>query len=384
MKIITETSALENFCHKAQLNSFITIDTEFIRETTYWPELCLIQIALTDEAVLIDPLSRELDLYPLFELLRNDKVIKVFHSARQDIEIFYHLTGEIPCNIFDTQIAAMVCGFGISVGYEVLVQKYARTSIDKSSRYTNWANRPLTKKQMEYAQADVTHLRVIYDKLYNKITSEDRYHWLEDELKILNDPNTYAIDPYSVWQKIRIRSPKPRLLGVLRELAAWREIRAQQKNVPRGRIMRDDVLVELSAAAPATIEDLRRMRGLNSSIIHDESTEILELVKKAQSLPIEDCPQIKPVKEQIPGVNALIEMLKLLLKIKADRYQVAAKLIATSEDIEEIARSNDPQVPALKGWRNEVFGVDAMKLKKGEVAIGVKNDKISLIELNGD
>lgn len=381
MKTINETSALELFCKQAQSNTFITIDTEFIRETTYWPELCLIQVATENEAVLIDPLSSGLELYPLFELLRNENVTKVFHSARQDIEIFYHLTGELPNNLFDTQIAAMVCGFGASIGYEALVQKYTKAKIDKSSRYTNWAQRPLSQKQQEYAISDVTHLRTIYQKLHEKITTEDRYHWLEDELKVLNDPNTYSIDPYSVWQKVRVRSPKPRMLAILRELAAWREMKAQQMNVPRGRVLRDDVLVELSAAAPTNSDELNRMRGLTSNIVQNEASSILEKIKVGKELPIEDCPKTRRIKEEVPGVNALIEMLKLLLIIKADKYHVAAKMIATSDDLEEIARSQDPQVPALEGWRNEVFGEAAMKLKRGEVAIGIVNDRISLIEV---
>ncbi len=382
MKVIITTIELEDFCKRAQNAAFITVDTEFIRESTYWPQLCLIQVGLEDEAVIIDPLAKDLNLEPFFAILCNTNVIKVFHSARQDIEIFYHLTGEMPAPVFDTQVAAMVCGFGDSVAYDVLVQKYTSISIDKSSRYTNWAQRPLSKKQLDYALGDVTHLRIIYEHLHYKIVNEDRLHWLEEELAILNDPTTYAIDPYSVWQKIRVRSPKPRLLATLRELAAWREITAQQRNVPRGRVLRDEAMLELAAGSPQSHEDLKRMRGLPSSLLQEgEGLRILELIKKAHQLPLEDCPQVKKFKESPPGASALLEMLKLLLKIKSEKYHVAPKLIATSGDLEIIARSSNPQVPALEGWRREIFGNAALELKSGKVAIGVKNNRISLIPI---
>lgn len=383
MSLICNTSDLKTFCKRAEQSSYITVDTEFIRETTYWPQLCLIQVGLANEAVAIDPLTKEIDLHPFFELLQNPKVIKVFHSGRQDVEIFYHLTGNIPAPIFDTQIAAMVCGFGESVGYDVLVQKYAKVSIDKSSRYTHWAQRPLTEKQLTYALGDVTYLRTIYEKLYKRIVEEDRLDWVQDELAILKDPRTYAISPYDIWQKIKVRSPKPRMLALLRELAAWRELLAQKRNVPRGRVLRDEVMLELAAATPRSVQDLTSMRGLSASFIEGpESKVILELIAKGLSLPIEDCPQIKREGEAMPGASALLEMLKLLLKIKAEKYHVAPKLIATSADLEAIARSTDPQVPALQGWRREVFGNAALALKAGEVALGIKNNKISLIKLN--
>lgn len=382
MNFITQSSDLRAFCERASKSSYITIDTEFIRETTYWPQLCLIQVGIEGEAVAIDPLAKNIDLQPLFELLQNQNIIKVLHSGRQDIEIFYHLTGKIPAPIFDTQIAAMVCGFGESVGYDVLVQKFAKVSLDKSSRYTNWAQRPLSEKQLAYALGDVIHLRVIYERLHSKIIEEDRLHWLQDEVAILEDPNTYAIDPYSVWQKIRVRSPKPRMLAILREIAAWREITAQQRNVPRGRVLREEVMIELAAASPRSASEMSRMRGLSSSFIEgEEGKTVLELIEKAHSLPLEDCPQTKKDEPSPPGASALVEMLKLLLKIKSDKYNVAAKLLATSADLETIARSSDPKVPALEGWRREVFGNAALALKAGKVAIGIKNHKISLIPL---
>jgi len=382
MSLITKTEDLKAFCERAAKSPYIMVDTEFVRETTYWPQLCLVQVGLADEAVAIDPLAEGINLQPVFDLLQNPHVIKVFHSGRQDVEIFYHLTGQIPQPLFDTQIAGMVCGFGESVGYDVLVQKYAKVSIDKSSRYTHWAQRPLTEKQLIYALGDVIHLRIIYEKLYARILEEDRLHWLQEEVDILTDPRTYMIDPYDVWQKIRVRTPRPRMLAILREIAAWREITAQKRNIPRGRVVRDEVMIELAAASPRNVSELGRMRGLSSSFIDGKDGKmILELIEKAHALPLEDCPQVKKEGASPPGASALMEMLRLLLKIKAEKYHVAQKLIATSADLETIARSSDPQVPALEGWRREVFGNAALALKTGKVAIGIKNHKITLIPL---
>lgn len=382
MKIITKTSDLKDLCERAAQETYVTLDTEFVRETTYWSQLCLIQLGLSEEAFIIDPLSKELDLRPFFELLQNPHLVKVVHSGRQDVEIFYHMSGQIPTRLFDTQIAAMVCGFGESVGYDILVQSYAKVSLDKSSRYTHWAQRPLTEKQLDYALGDVTHLRVIYEKLYAKLLKEDRLHWLEEELAILTDPKTYEIDPYNVWKRIKVRSPKPRMLGILREIAAWREFTAQRRNMPRGRILRDETMLELAAAAPKTRDELNRMRGMVGFLSEkNRGEELLALIQKGTNLPLEDCPQIKKEVASPPGSSALLEMLKLLLKIKADKYNVAAKLIATSTDLEVIARTSDPNVPALEGWRREVFGNAALALKEGKVAIGIQNNRISLISL---
>lgn len=382
MTLITKTDDLSAFCERAASSSYIMVDTEFIREKTYWSQLCLIQVGLADEAIAIDPLSKEIDLSPFLELLQNPYVTKVFHSGRQDIEIFYHLTGKIPEPIFDTQIAAMVCGFGESVAYDILVQKFTNLSIDKSSRYTNWAQRPLSEKQLTYALGDVIHLRPVYEKLYKFIMAEDRLHWLEDEVSVLKDPATYEVDPYMVWQKIKIRTPRPRTLAILRELAAWREIKAQKHDIPRSRVMRDDSMLELAAASPRTSQELKRMRGFSlSSLEGKESEVILGLIEKAHELPIEDCPQVKKMTTFPPGSSALVEMLRLLLKIKAEKYHVAQKLIATTSDLEAIARQTDPSVPALTGWRREVFGNAALALKEGKVAIGIKKHKIALIPL---
>jgi len=382
MNLIEKNVDLVAFCERAKHEPYITVDTEFVRENTYWSQLCLIQVGLENEAVAIDPLAEGMDLSPFFDLLQDSKVIKVFHSARQDLEIFYHLTGKIPEPLFDTQVAAMVCGFGESIGYDVLAQKYAKVSIDKSSRYTYWAQRPLTEKQLEYALGDVTHLRIIYEKLLKIIQDGDRFHWLEEELSILTSPQTYQIDPYAVWEKIRARSAKPRMLAVLRELAAWREIAAQEKNLPRGRVMQDNVMLALAASAPRSFTELRKMRGLSTSFLEgNRATTVLELVEKALSLPLEDCPQVKYESPAPPGTSALVEMLRLLLKIKADKYHVAQKLIATNADLEAIARSSHPNVPALEGWRRDIFGEAALALKTGKVAIGIKNHQITLISL---
>lgn len=380
MTIITTTASLESFCKRAASEPFVTVDTEFVRETTYWSQLCLIQVGLKDEAVAIDPLVPELNLQPFFDLLQNSKVTKVFHSGRQDIEIFFHTTGKIPAPIFDTQIAGMVCGFGESVAYDVLVQRYTKVRIDKSSRYTHWARRPLTDRQLSYALGDVTHLRVVYENLKKRILEEDRLHWLEDEINILINPGTYSLDPYAAWERIKVRSPQSRMLAILRELAAWRELTAQERNIPKGRVLKDEQLVEISASCPQTQKELGRMRGLQPSFINSKDANIvLDLVKKAQSLPLEDCPQPKRRETASAGGAALVEMLRLLLKIKSEKYRVAQKLIATTSDLEEIARSPDPLVPALEGWRKEIFGNAALDLKSGKVAIGLKNNKITLI-----
>lgn len=382
MSLITNTSSLITFCERARKESYITVDTEFVREHTYWSQLCLIQVGLEKEAVAIDPLAEGIDLTPFLDLLQDSKIIKVFHSARQDVEIFYHLTGKIPQPLFDTQIAAMVCGFGDSVGYDVLVKKFAKISIDKSSRYTHWAQRPLTEKQLQYALGDVTYLRIIYKALLKIIEKDDRFHWLEEELFILTNPKTYEIDPYKVWEKIKARSAKPRMLAVLREIAAWREIYAQEKNLPRSRIMQDNVMLSLAASSPQSLAELNQMRGLSSSFLEGTRGKVvLELIQKALALPLEDCPQATPESASPPGTTALVEMLRLLLKIKSEKYDVAQKLIATNADLEMIARSSDPQVPALEGWRREVFGNAALALKEGKVAIGIKNHRISLISL---
>jgi ribonuclease D len=385
MSLITNTTDLIAFCERAKQEPYITVDTEFVREHTYWAKLCLIQVGLEKEAVAIDPLSEEIDLSSFFNLLQDHQVLKVFHSARQDIEIFYHRTGQIPSPLFDTQVAAMVCGFGESIGYEVLVQKFAKTAIDKSSRYTHWAQRPLTKKQLNYALGDVIHLRVIYDNLIKIISKEDRFHWFEEEMAILTSPQTYEINPYRVWEKIRAKSAKPRMLAILREIAAWRELKAQEKNMPRVRIMQENMMLELAAAAPQSVEELSQIRGLSTSFIEgNRGKTVLELIQKAMALPIEDCPQVKVWEgSSPPGSSALVEMLRLLLKIKAEKYHVAQKLIATNADLEIIARSPDPQVPALEGWRREVFGTAALALKEGKVAIGIKDHRIALIPLEG-
>jgi ribonuclease D len=385
MTLITNTTDLIAFCKRAKEESYITVDTEFVREHTYWSQLCLIQVGLKEEAVAIDPLSKGIDLTPFFDLLQNPKVIKVFHSARQDIEIFYHLTGQIPHPLFDTQIAAMVCGFGDSVGYDVLVQKFAKLSIDKSSRYTHWAQRPLTEKQLHYALGDVIHLRVIYEKLLKIIEKDDRLPWLEEELFILRSPKTYEIDPYRVWEKIKAKSAKPRMLAVLREIAAWREIKAQEKNLPRGRVMQDNIMLGLAASSPRSPAELSKMRGLTPSFLEgSRGTAVLELIEKAMALPLEDCPQVRQENASPPGTSALVEMLRLLLKIKAEKYHVAQKLIASNADLEIIARVSDPCVPALEGWRREIFGNAALALKEGKVAIGIKDHRIALIPLEGD
>lgn len=382
MNLITTTDKLEEFCQRAKFSDYITIDTEFIRESSYWPQLCLIQVADEHNAVAIDPLSADLDLGPLFALLQNPDVVKVFHAARQDIEIFYYLTNKIPTPVFDTQIAAMVCGFGEAVSYEVLVNTFAKMSIDKSQRFTNWAQRPLSEKQLSYALGDVIHLRIIYEKLLARITKVGRHEWLSDELGVLLSPSTYNIDPYEVWRKIRYRSAKPQMLAVLREVAAWRELYAQKKDLPRNRVLRDEILLEIAAAAPKNLEELTRIRGMSAGFLEkNRGEEILALILKASSLPLEECPQPKISEKSPPGHNVTMEMLKMLLKLKCDQHGVAQKLVATVSDLEDIARNAQGAIPALTGWRRDIFGEDALALKAGKLAITLKNNKIELLQL---
>jgi ribonuclease D len=382
MSLITKTADLVAFCERAKKESYITVDTEFVREQTYWPQLCLIQVGLPTEAIAIDVLAEGMDLTSFLELLQDPHVIKVFHSARQDVEIFYHLTGKTPVPLFDTQVAAMVCGFGESVGYDALVQKFAKVKIDKSSRYTNWSQRPLTKTQLDYALGDVTHLRIVYEKLLKTIQKDNRLHWLEEELFIVQNPKTYEVNPYTIWEKIKAKSANARMLAVLRELAAWREITAQKRNVPRGWVMQETVMLALAASAPRSLPEFKKMRGVPPSLlIPKNAKEILALIDKAMTLPREDCPQTKQESSSPPGTFSLTEMLRLLLKIKAEEFNVAQKLIASLADLEIIARSPNPQVPALEGWRREIFGEAALALKEGKVAIGIKDHRICLIPL---
>jgi len=385
MKTLTTTEELEAFCQQARHSSYVTVDTEFLRERTYYSKLCLLQLAYPsagDEgAVLVDPLHSDMSLEPLYELFRDQNVVKVFHAARQDLEIFYFDAGVFPQPLFDTQVAAMVCGFGEQVGYEALVRKIVRKPLDKSSRFTDWSRRPLSDAQKSYALADVTHLRRIYEYLSAELERTNRSHWVEEELQTLTAPETYETPPQEAWRRIKTRSNSPRFLGIVRELAAFRETHAQQQNIPRNRVFKDDALVELASTKPRSPADLSHLRLLLREARKDPiASGIISAVKRGL-----DCPQDQlPVPDHGRGkvqVNpALADLLRVLLKAKTEASGVAAKLIATSADLDAIA-AGLRDVPALSGWRREVFGEDALRLCEGRVALAAQSQTVTVIEL---
>lgn len=385
MKTLTTTQELAEFCSAAAKHPYVTVDTEFLRERTYYSKLCLIQIAYPGEgdenAVLVDPLSAEMSLDPLYELFLNDSVLKVFHAARQDLEIFFVDAGIIPKPLFDTQVAAMVCGFGDQVGYETLVRKVAKESLDKSSRFTDWSRRPLSDAQKTYALADVTHLRVIYEKLAAKLARNKRAHWVEEELEILTNPETYIMRPQEAWKRVKTRTNSARVLGIVRELAEFREAFAQSNNIPRNRVFKDDALIELASTKPQSIDDLQRSRLLlREARKGDIAKGILAAVSKAMALQPEQLPSVEK-KEDTPDANpALCEMLRVLLKAKTEHLGVAAKLVASAADLDAMA-AGDRNLDMLRGWRSEVFGEEAKRLCQGEIGLVAKGRVVTTFEL---
>jgi ribonuclease D len=383
MTVITDTDALAQFCARQGDAEFVAVDTEFMRERTYWPILCLVQVAGPEEAAAVDTLAPGIDLTPLLALMADQRMLKVFHAGRQDIEIFFNLSGAVPAPIFDTQIAAMVCGFGDAVSYETLVSKLARASLDKSSRFTDWSHRPLTERQIRYALADVVHLRTVYEKLQERLTSNGRAGWIAEEAAELSDPKTYRNDPYEAWRRFRLRGRLDgRFFGVLREVAAWRESAARQRNLPRNRIMRDEAVLEIAAHSPRTIEALARTRSLGKGVAEGKlGGEILEAVGRGVTEPPPfDVPQ--PAKIEPPsGLGPLVELLRVLLKQRCEDHEVAQKLLASSEDLEAIAADDHAPVKVLSGWRREIFGNDALALKHGERALTVRQNRVRLVEL---
>ncbi|MSO72030.1 MAG: ribonuclease D [Rhodospirillaceae bacterium] len=375
MSLLTDTSALAAFCDRLKGADFITVDTEFMRETTYWAKLCLVQVAGPDEAFCIDPLAPNINLKPLYDLLADRGVLKVFHAGRQDLEIFFNATGEVPAPVFDTQIAAMVCGFGDQIGYEALVSKLAGANLDKSQRFTDWSQRPLTERQVTYALGDVTHLRKVYRVLQQRLEKSGRASWLDEEDAVLTSPKTYTIEPYEMWRRLRARTRAPRMLAVLRELAAWREITAQSLDMPRQRVAKDDAILELAANMPATVDDIKRSR-LAKPLASGRYVEgVLAAVVKGRSVLDSDCPRLdRDDSWGNPAPRAVTELLKLLLKARSETHDVAQKLIASSDDVDAIAMSDTADVPALHGWRRELFGEDALRLKHGKLAIGLSAD----------
>ncbi|MCH8182266.1 MAG: ribonuclease D [Proteobacteria bacterium] len=382
MTVISKSAPLAEFCDRLSRASYITVDTEFMRENTYWSKLCLVQLAGPDEAAAIDVLAQGIDLAPLYDLLHNPKILKVFHAARQDVEIFVYLTGKVPAPLFDTQIAAMVCGFGASVGYQTLAEKLAGARIDKSSRFTDWSRRPLTERQVRYALEDVTHLRTAYEKLAHQLEQSGREPWLEEEMAILTDPATYAANPEDAWRRLKVRSTKPRFLGVLKEVSAWRENEAKSVDVPRNRILRDEALLEIAAHRPKTKGDLVRVRGMGKGLAEGRrGAELLKAIERGENMPESELPRVEPSKRGNGAAGPVVDLLKVLLKIRSEDHGVAQKMIANVADLERIASLGDADVPALRGWRRDIFGDDALALKRGELAFALRKDKIVLIEL---
>lgn len=378
MQLITTQDELEAVIETLGRSDFVTIDTEFIRETTFWPVLCLIQLASPDATALIDPLAPGLDLAPFFKLMKDETTVKVFHAARQDIEIVFHLGGFIPHPVFDTQVAAMVCGFGDSVSYDQLVQKITGTRLDKSSRFTDWRHRPLSDKQLEYALADVTYLIDVYKHLNDQLKREDRAHWLNEEMGLLTAVETYDPHPDDAWRRLKMRVKKPQELAILQAIAAWREREARERDVPRGRVIKDDALFEIAQQAPASAEALARLRTVPKGWERSSTaTSLLAVVNNALQIPKEDLPKLPKHVQQPEGTSAAAELLKVFLKLVAEEYGVAPKVLASSDDIEKIAaKGEDAVIPAMQGWRREVFGDRALALVRGEIALKFDKRKI--------
>lgn len=374
MELITTTADLAAFCQRLSSTEFVTVDTEFHRETTYWPLLCLVQVAGPDEAHCIDALADGLDLSPLYELFRNTRVVKVFHAARQDLEIFFHKAGLIPAPLFDTQVAAMVCGFGESAGYETLVSKLTSARIDKSQRFTDWSRRPLSEKQVHYALADVIHLRDVYVKLKTQLDDSGRTAWVGEEMQVLTNPATYALTPEDSWRRIKSRERKPRYLAVLKEISAWRERTAQEQNTPRRRVIKDEALAELAALKPTDEQALSQTRLSKHLARSKYAADILAAVKRGLDMPEDKCPKLPRALDKAPGIGPVIDLLKVLLKARCEANDVALKLVATVDDLERIAGDDEAEVPALSGWRRDLFGADAIKLKHGRLALALSAD----------
>lgn len=382
MHLITEQSELTAFCAQVADGRYITVDTEFIRDKTYFPRLCLLQIANPDHAALIDPLAEGIDLAPVFKLMQKASLVKVFHAARQDIEIFYLLSDHMPGPIFDTQVAAAVCGYGESVSYETLVNRIVGAELDKSSRFTDWSARPLSEQQLTYALSDVTHLRVIYETLKAQIEKEGRSSWIDEEHAALTDPGIYRIDPMDAWKRLKFGNMRPKNLAALRELAKWREMEARKHDVPRGRIIKDETLVELAQVMPRKEGDLSRMRGIDKGLSKTKMDAILHAVQTALALQPADYPQVKHHKKPSENITSAVAMLQLLLKVQADVHGIASSMIADKDDLESIALGKGESM-ALTGWRQDVFGQKAQALMQGKLklSLNAKNKQVVFDEV---
>jgi len=381
-RLVTSTEELAAACQRFAGAPYVAIDTEFMRDTTYWPRLCLVQAAIPGDAIAIDPLAPGLDMKPFLDLLTRNDCIKVFHAARQDIEIFYHMAGIIPLPLFDTQVAAMVCGFGDAAAYETLVRELVNVQVDKSSRFTDWARRPLTDRQIDYALSDVVHLCRVYESLVRQLEKSGRSGWLEEELGVLRSPETYDLKPEEAWRRLKMRGGNRRFTAIVMEVAAWRERLAQERNVPRSRVMKDEALFEVAAQAPASSEELDALRGIPRGFSGSRGAAgLLDAVKVGISLPASAIPEI----ERGPQISAppiLGDMLRVLLKILCDQHGVAQKLIASSSDLDQIAADDRADVPALSGWRRDIFGNAALELKHGRLALSIRNRKPIVVAID--
>ncbi len=380
MQPITTSKKLAEVCARLAKHPFVTVDTEFQRETTYYPKLCIAQMASSDEAVVVDALAEGIDLAPFFALMANERVIKVFHAARQDIEICWHEAEIIPTPLVDTQVAAMVLGYGDSISYEQLVQRITGDSLDKSHRFTDWTRRPLSEAQLAYAVSDVTHLRDIYVKLAADLEERKRTDWMRDELKVLTSPDTYRMEPEHAWERLKSRVRKPKELAVLIEVAGWREHEARSRDVPRGRVLKDDVIGDIAVQAPTTMERLAALRSLPRGFERSRWGEaIIEAVKRGLERDLKTLPKLERAKPMLNG-QATVELLKVLLRMTSERHGVAAKVIATVDDLDRIAADDAADVPALSGWRRELFGEKALALKHGRLMLAIEKNRVVAVE----
>ncbi|HUW72629.1 MAG TPA: ribonuclease D [Methyloceanibacter sp.] len=381
MNLIARTDDLAAACAKLATAPFIAVDTEFMREQTFWPRLCLIQIAGGDTEVLIDSMAPDIDLKHFFDLMVDESVVKVFHSARQDVEIVHHLAGVIPHPIFDTQVAAMVCGFGEAVSYSMLVKRMLGRNLDKSSRFTDWSRRPLSERQLVYAIGDVTHLRDLYPKLRDQLDKSERASWLNEEMAVLTDPATYELHPEQAWRRLKMRIKTQKALAILMELAAWREREAQSQDVPRSRVLKDEALYDIAGQAPRSAEDLGSLRSLHNGFARSHrGRAVLEAVQRGLVRDPKTVPPLRRGEPMPPEAQAVVDLLRVLLKATAGHHGVAPKLIATADDLEQIARSDDADTAVLRGWRRKLFGDHALALKHGGLALAIRDGEVTVLE----
>ncbi len=377
MLVITSTQPLADACARLAKHEFVAVDTEFMREQTFWPKLCLVQLAAPGLEMIVDPMAPGIDFAPFYELMANTRVMKVFHAARQDIEIVYYKAGIVPKPVFDTQVAAMVCGYGDSISYVNLVKRINNMDLDKSSRFTDWARRPLSEKQLVYAIGDVTHLRDVYLHLRDNLEKTGRASWLDQEMAGLTDPKTYEVDPETSWKRLKLKVRNRRSLGVLMELAAWRERQAQTQDVPRNRVLRDEAIYDIANQQPTETSQLAELRTLSDGFARSaRAKEIIDAVRKGLARDPKSVPPLNTSVALTSEATAMVELLRVLLKAAAGKNGVAPRLIADAEDLERIASEAEPDVPALKGWRRQLFGDDALKLKRGELALAIRRGEV--------